>query len=63
MAVSTIVIPNRKYSFTLTVPPDPNKNINRILKRKDSYLPPETFEHANSDGMVLLSIPESEQAM
>ena len=39
MAISTILVPGFAPTLTLGVPSDPNKNIDSILKRADSYLP------------------------
>lgn len=44
MAISTILVPGLAPTLTLGVPSDPNKDINRILKRSDSYLPELEFD-------------------
>jgi hypothetical protein len=54
MEISTIVVPNRKNSFSLTVPPDPSKNFNNLIKRKDSIHltdPPESENLGSGDGL------------
>jgi hypothetical protein len=50
MGLSTIVVPmalpdpvltkTPSLSSTLTVPADPNKDLKKIIERKDSFLPP-----------------------